>query len=91
MNLSECVLYLDDLFVFSDTFEEHLRRLDKVFSRLETHGLKLKGTKYQLFCSSVTHLGHIVSDQGIVVDPSKIERETGRPQLELISFVHFGD
>lgn len=74
MNLSECVLYLDDLLVFSDTFEEHLRRLDKVLSRLETHGLKLKGTKCQLFRTSVTHLGHIVSDQGIAVDPTKIER-----------------
>lgn len=74
MNLTELVLYLDDVLVFSSTFEEHLCRLDKVLGRLVSHGLKLKGSKCKLFQSSVTHLGHIVSDKGISVDPGKIER-----------------
>ena len=74
MNLSEVVLYLDDLLVFSATFEEHLLRLSKVFSRLENNGLKLKGSKCKLFQSSVLHLGHIISSKGVAMDPGKVER-----------------
>lgn len=74
LNLSELVMYLDDLLVFSSTFDEHLVRLAKVFERLENHGLKLNGKKCQLFQSSVRHLGHIVSREGVSVDPDKTVR-----------------
>ena len=79
MNLTELILYLDDVLVFSSTFEEHLHRLDKVLERLVRHGLKLKGSKCKLFQNSVTHLGHIVSGSGISVDPGKIERVKNWP------------
>ena len=42
LNLKECLIFLDDILVFSQTFEEHLERLEAVFSRLKEHGLKLK-------------------------------------------------
>lgn len=74
LNLTEVVLYLDDILVFSSTFEEHLTRLDKVFTRIEDNGLKLKGSMCKLFKTSVSHLGHVVSDQGISVDQGKIAR-----------------
>lgn len=74
LNLSQLVLYLDDILVFSRTFEEHLQRLDTVFQRLIKHGLKLKGEKCRLFQSEVHHLGHVVSPEGVAVDPSKVER-----------------
>ena len=80
MNLSQLVLYLDDVLVFSATFEEHLERLGEVFRRLEQHGLKLKGSKCKLFQRTVTHLGHVVSDQGVSVDPSKVERIKNWPK-----------
>ena len=41
LNMTICVIYLDDLIVFSDTFEEHLYRLDLVFTRLKECNLKL--------------------------------------------------
>ena len=71
LNLTEVVLYLDDVLVFSSTFEEHLRRLDKVLGRIEENGLKLKGSKCKLFQTTVSHLGHVVSGNGISVDPDK--------------------
>ena len=40
-----CLIYLDDIIVFSTTFDEHLRRLTNVFSALRTAGLKLKPSK----------------------------------------------
>ena len=79
MNLSQLILYLDDLLVFSASFEEHIERLGRVFSRLKENGLKLKGSKCQLFRSSVSHLGHIVSGEGVRVDPAKVERVSTWP------------
>ena len=44
-NMTICVIYLDDLIIFSDTFEEHLRRLDLVLTRLKECNLKLSPEK----------------------------------------------
>ena len=72
MNLKECLIFLDDILVFSSTFEEHLERLEGVFARLEKHNLKLKPSKCEFFKSEVKYLGHIVSEKGIQTDPEKI-------------------
>ena len=40
----QCLVYLDDIIVFSATIEEHLRRLKTVFNRLKAAWLKLKPT-----------------------------------------------
>ena len=74
MNMSKLVLYLDDILVFSTTFEEHLLRLREVFERLTKYGLKLKGEKCELFQKQVSHLGHVVNADGVSVDPGKVER-----------------
>ena len=74
LNQTEVILYLDDLLVFSTTFEEHLHRLKRVLTRIEDNGLKLKGSKCRLFQRSISHLGHIVSDSGISVDPDKVAK-----------------
>ena len=41
-NFETLVLYLDDILVFSSTIEEHIERLDVVFTKLKEHGLKIK-------------------------------------------------
>ena len=73
LNLRNCLLYLDDIIIFSSTFEEHLERLQTVFSRLEQHNLKLNGSKCEFFNNRVVYLGHVVSEEGMHTDPSKIE------------------
>ncbi|MCW4346603.1 MAG: pol polyprotein, partial [Candidatus Thiodiazotropha endolucinida] len=73
LNLQDCLIYLDDIIIFSKTFEEHLEKLEAVFRRLQEHGLKLKPSKCELFHSQVVYLGHVVSREGIHTDPSKIE------------------
>ena len=45
LNLRDCLIYLDDIIIFSSTVEEHLERLEAVFSRLAQHNLKLKASK----------------------------------------------
>lgn len=67
-----CLVYLDDVIVYSKTFDEHLDRLREVFERLQAAGLKLKPKKCQLFQRSVQYLGHIISEDGVKTDPEKI-------------------
>ena len=71
LNLRDCLIYLDDVIIFSSTFEEHLDHLEAVFSRLRQHNLKLKASKCEFLRSEVTYLGHVVSEEGIQTDPEK--------------------
>lgn len=64
-------MYLDDIIVFGRTFQEHVKRLDKVFSRLEQAGFKVKPSKCHLVRSQVSYLGHIISAGGASTDPMK--------------------
>ena len=67
-----CLLYIDDVIIFADSFEQHLERLSEVLSRLQTAGLKLSPQKCQLFKKHVCFLGHVVSEHSISTDPPKI-------------------
>ena len=73
MHLKECLIFLDDILIFSSTFEEHLERLESVFDKLEKHNLKLKPSKCEFFMREVKYLGHVVSEDGIRTDPDKTE------------------
>jgi len=67
-----CLVYLDDILVFSKTFDEHLECLATVFDRLDCYSLKLKPSKCSLFQRKVSFLGHVVSGQGIECDLEKV-------------------
>ena len=68
-----CLVYLDDVIVFSGTFSEHITRLNAVFERFRLANLKLKPSKCQLFQRRVTFLGHVVSEAGVEPEPGKID------------------
>ena len=74
LRFETCLIYLDDTIVHGRTFLEELERLEEVFVRFETAGLKLKPSKCVLFQKSVAFLGHVVSEDGIETDPAKVER-----------------
>ena len=57
----ECLLFLDDILIFSESIDKHLSRLDAVFNRLNKHGLKLKPPKCDCFKSGVIYLDHILT------------------------------
>ena len=74
LNLTYCLIYLDDVIVFSHTEEEHLERMRVIFDRLREHGLKLKPSKCEVFKTEINYLAHHVSKKGI--QPSKKNLES---------------
>lgn len=69
-----CLIYLDDVITYSKTFEEHIERLSKVFIAFQNAGLRLKPKKCALARREVLYLGHVVSPEGILTDPDKLQR-----------------
>ena len=69
LNLTYCVIYLDDVIVFGRTEEEHLEHLRVVFKHFREFNLKLKPSKCDLFQSKIIYLAHHISKEG--VHPSK--------------------
>jgi hypothetical protein len=67
-----CLVYLDDIIVFSTTMEGHLERLSLVLDRIRSSGLKIKANKTHLLKRSVDFLGHVVSYRGIEPQAEKI-------------------
>ena len=61
LNLHYCIIYLDDVIVFSKTPEVHFLRLGAMFEKLKQAGLKLKPSKCELFRQELIYLGHVVS------------------------------
>ena len=65
LNFIYCLIYLDDLIVFSQTAEEHLQHLCVLFDCLREYNLKLKPSKCNLFREEINYLAHKVSKAGI--------------------------
>ncbi len=72
-DLTNTMAYLDDVIIYSSTFDEHITRLEAVFNKLQQQGLKLKPSKCHLFQKRVKYLGHVISENGIEADPEKID------------------
>jgi hypothetical protein len=67
------VVFIDDILVYSKSVEEHEEHLRIVFQRLREHQLYAKFSKCKLWIKEVPFLGHVVSPEGITVDPSKVK------------------
>ena len=65
--------YLDDLVVFSSTWEDHLKQLQEILSRLRQAGLTAKPSKCQFGMRTCTYLGHVVGNGLIKPEVSKIQ------------------
>jgi len=72
----------DDIIIGSTSFDEDLRLLKEVLSRLRNAGLTIKSSKVHLYQKTLRFLGHLVSVEGISPDPEKVEtvRNWPRPQ-----------
>ena len=73
LNLTCCLIYFDDVIVFSETPKEHLQRMRVVFDCLREHGLKLKPSKCDVFKSAINFLAHHVSWKGVLPSKKNLE------------------
>ena len=74
LNMRWCIVYLDDIIIYSDTKEVNLERLEAVFQKLAAAGLKLKPSKCFFFKEEIEYLEHVVSGKGISTNPKKVDQ-----------------
>ena len=58
-----CLVYMDDIIIFSPNLNEHIKHLNQVFSKLKEAGLKIQLDKSEFLRKEVEFLGHVVTDQ----------------------------
>jgi hypothetical protein len=67
------VVFIDDILVFSRNEGEHEEHLRLVLQKLREHQLYAKFSKCDFWLKEVSFLGHVITDEGIAVDPSKVQ------------------
>lgn len=68
-----CVVYLDDILIFSTSLEEHILSIRKIFERLREAKLKIQVDKCNFLRKETEYLGHILTPEGVRPNPTKIE------------------
>ena len=67
------IVFIDDILVYSKSKKEHEEHLRMVLEMLREKKLYAKFSKCEFWLDAVSFLGHVVSKDGVMVDPSKIE------------------
>jgi hypothetical protein len=67
------LVLFDDILVFSMLWSEHLQHVKQVFQTLYDHKLALKRSKCSFGMETVSYLGHIISANGVAMDPAKVK------------------
>jgi hypothetical protein len=85
------IVFLDDILIYSKSEEEHGKHLRMVLQVLREHKWYAKLSKCVFYQKKIHYLGHIISEEGITVDPEKIEAIRGwttpRNVTEVRSFI----
>ncbi|WVZ49814.1 LOW QUALITY PROTEIN: hypothetical protein U9M48_001140, partial [Paspalum notatum var. saurae] len=79
------VVFIDDILIYSKSEEEHEEHLRTVLTRLREHQLYAKFSKCAFWLREVSFLGHILSEKGVAVDPSKVEDVLNWKQPETVT------
>ncbi|KAL0550368.1 hypothetical protein IC582_014876 [Cucumis melo] len=79
------IVFIDDILIYSKTEAEHEEHLHQVLETLRAHKLYAKFSKCEFWLKKVTFLGHVVSSEGVSVDPAKVEAVTNWPRPSTVS------
>ena len=79
------IVYLDDILIMSESFEEHLQLVERVLTTLLVNGIKAKVNKCEFFKSEVTFLGHLISNKGIKKSPDFVEKILNYPKPSTVT------
>jgi hypothetical protein len=85
------VVFIDDILIYSKSEEENAQHLRVILQRLRDHQLYAKFSKCAFWLKEVPFLGHIISTEGIAVDPSKAQEvldwRSPRSVIQIRSFL----
>ncbi|WVZ63579.1 hypothetical protein U9M48_013202 [Paspalum notatum var. saurae] len=79
------VVFIDDILIYSKSEKEHEEHLKIVLTRLREHKLYAKFSKCAFWLKEVSFLGHILSEKGVAVDPSKVKDVLNWKQPETVT------
>ncbi|KAL4017044.1 hypothetical protein IC575_024718 [Cucumis melo] len=79
------IVFIDDILIYSKTEAEHKEHLHQVLETLRANKLYAKFSKCEFLLRKVTFLGHVVSSEGVSVDPAKIEAVTNWTRPSTVS------
>lgn len=86
-----CLVYMDDIIIFSTSLQEHIVNLKSVFERLRQANLKVQLDKSEFLHKEVSFLGHIITSEGVKPNPEKIHAVKNFPiprtQKEIKAFL----
>jgi Reverse transcriptase (RNA-dependent DNA polymerase) len=69
-----CHVYLDDIFVYSNTIEDHEKHIQLIVDKLLSHELSLNKDKCDLYSEQLDCLGHVINNQGVHADTDKMTK-----------------
>src|SRR3954447_8440825 len=78
------VIYIDDMAIFSNTREDHLKHIRNIFQTMRENQIYAKRKKCFFMKKELPYLGHIISEQGVSMDPAKIETMVNWPEIKSI-------
>jgi hypothetical protein len=74
-----CLVFFDDILVYSHTWSDHIQHLELVFSLLRADQWQIKLSKCSFAQQEIAYLGHVISARGVATDPSKVDAVTSWP------------
>ncbi len=90
------IVYIDDILVYSDTFDEHVQQVRRVLQRLIDHRLYAKAEKCEFHQTSTSFLGYIINQRGVAMDERKVravldwlQPATLKELQRFLGFAHF--
>ncbi len=78
------IVYIDDILIYSDTYEEHVRHVRAVLKRLLQHQLYVKAEKCEFHRTNTSFLGYIISQDGVSMDEKKVQAVLDWPQPQTV-------
>ena len=69
-----CLIYLDDVVMYGEAFDEHLQRLSVVLQWIWQAGMKLKPSKCHFFETHITFLGHVLTPNEVLPDTDNVKK-----------------
>lgn len=80
-------MFIDDILVYSKTWEDHLKHLQEVFELLSQHQFKVKLSKCSFAKQQSPYLGHVISREGVTTDPANVAIIQNWPTLGCVKEV----